>query len=435
MKLFHCILLGLILSLAQAKGAVESVPVASVWAGHPVNFALLTHPPHQYVCYYDADRRMTVAGRLLTEDRWTIQPLPSVTNWDLHRYLTMAVDRDGFLHVTGNMHNIPLNYYRMTKKGDVTSLVKEPMTGADEERVTYPRFFKDKEGNLLFMHRDGGSGNGRRFVNIYDTQNKDWSRYLDTPLLDGTGASMNAYPKPLLEGPDGWYHLMWVWRDTGRAATCHDLSYAKSRDLKNWFTAGGEKLTLPITPDHTSVVLDPAPSHGGLINMGLKMSFDDQGRIVISYHKYDQAPPAKGNSQLFNARWETDHWNIVQTSHWKNYRWEFDVIGSIPNEVQAGGITVRDDGMLEQTYQHATFGKGTWTLSPESLAVVSTTPAPAAAPHTSKFFTKTASDLGASGDPDVQYSLTWETWGHNKSKPLPEPWPKPTQLNVIKQQR
>jgi hypothetical protein len=50
--------------------------VDEVWPGHPVGFALLTHGEHQFVGYYDAERRMTRAQRRLGSDEWTDQKLP-----------------------------------------------------------------------------------------------------------------------------------------------------------------------------------------------------------------------------------------------------------------------------------------------------------------------------------------------------------------------
>jgi hypothetical protein len=428
------LLLTLIPVKAQNWQPMDTVDVALVWSGHPVGFALLTNGPVQYACYYDQDRHMTLASRILDEANWTYQPLPSTTGWDMHNYITMALDRDGFLHVSGNMHGDPLVYFRMTEKDDVASMVQESMTGESEDRVTYPKFFYTGSGDLLFMYRDGGSGNGRRFINIYDTQTGTWGRYIDVPLLDGTQWDMNAYPSSIIKGPDDWYHMHWVWRDTPVASTCHDLSYVKSPNLKDWFTAGGDSLVLPLTPVQTGAVVDPAPSSGGLINMGIRLSFDAEDRPILSYHKYDRAPPETGNSQIYNARWETDHWNIVQASDW-SYRWEFDRTGSIPNEISAGAVTIQPDGLLRQTYNHVEYGSGFWLLDPLTLLPVQQGAAAAKIGRTLQdfdFYTRTTADRGAGTDPNARYVMVWQTLGPNNDQPRPEPWPEPTMLKVIK---
>src|SRR5689334_5369479 len=68
---------------------VQSIEVEPVWAAHPVGFCLLTHPPFQFVAYYDAERRMSVAQRSLDSTNWIVTKLPSTLGWDSHNYLTM----------------------------------------------------------------------------------------------------------------------------------------------------------------------------------------------------------------------------------------------------------------------------------------------------------------------------------------------------------
>ena len=55
-------------------------------------------------------------------------------------------------------------------------------------------------------------------------------------LFDGQGRR-NAYPLGPVTGPDGRFHVVWVWRDTPDCATNNNLSYARSRDLIHWETA------------------------------------------------------------------------------------------------------------------------------------------------------------------------------------------------------
>src|SRR6476661_1516298 len=83
---------------------VDSLDIAPVWAAHPVGFALLTHAPYQYVAFYDDKRQLTIAQRKLDERKWTFNKLPVTTGWDSHNYMVMAVDDDGYLHLSGDMH-------------------------------------------------------------------------------------------------------------------------------------------------------------------------------------------------------------------------------------------------------------------------------------------------------------------------------------------
>ena len=121
--------------------------VAPVWAGHPVGFCLLTCDQRQFIAFYDAQRKMTVGARTLDSDRWQFARLPSKLGWDSHNYVTMAVDNDGLIHLSGNMHCVPLVYFRTARPWDVTSFERvAEMVGRNEKRCTYPRFLRGNDG-------------------------------------------------------------------------------------------------------------------------------------------------------------------------------------------------------------------------------------------------------------------------------------------------
>ncbi|MDR1281282.1 MAG: BNR repeat-containing protein [Opitutaceae bacterium] len=118
----------------------QRLPVSLVWAGHPVDFALLTDTSanRQYAAYYDPDRNMVVASRALDAAAWTKKILPAKTGWDSHNYITLSLDRDGQLHVVGNLHDTPLIYFRTTTPGDVTTLAAIPRMTGDRDRQCTP---------------------------------------------------------------------------------------------------------------------------------------------------------------------------------------------------------------------------------------------------------------------------------------------------------
>jgi hypothetical protein len=135
-----CLLATLLLATALAKPP-EVIDLEPVWSAHPVGFSLVTHPPFQFAAYYDAERRMTVARRRLDSKEWTFHRLPSQLGWDSHNYVTLAIDSENHLHVAGNMHNVPLVYFRSDEPLDAGSLRPvTSMTGDREGRVTYPVF-------------------------------------------------------------------------------------------------------------------------------------------------------------------------------------------------------------------------------------------------------------------------------------------------------
>ncbi|MBT4399100.1 MAG: hypothetical protein HOD37_06410, partial [Bacteroidetes bacterium] len=264
----------------------EVIEIDSVWAGHRVGFCLYTHGDRQYIAYYNATRNMVVGQRNLDDENFELHQMPitsrktaggtsTVLGWDSHNYVTIGIDREGFIHLSGNMHVHPITYFKSTVANDISTLVQEmELVGTHEKRCTYPHFMLTKEGELLLHYRDGGSGNGNEIYNIYSCETKTWSRMLDVPLTDGQGL-MNAYQTQPTVMKDGWYHVYWVWRDTPDCETNHDLSYMKSPDLLNWFNAFGEKIDLPATLNKTSLIVDPIPPGGGIINLAAKLCLDD----------------------------------------------------------------------------------------------------------------------------------------------------------------
>jgi hypothetical protein len=336
------------------------------------------------------------------------------------------------------MHNVPLIYFRSEKPFDVSSLVQvTAMTGKNEQRCCYPQFITGLNKELFFTYRDGGSGEGNQYWNVYNAETKTWSRLFDTPFFDGQG-KMSAYFSPPLLGRDGFYHLTWVWRDTPDCRTNHSISYARSRDLHTWENSKGQTYTLPITLENSGIV-DPVPSGGGLLNTHQRIGFDFDGRVIISYSKYDEA----GNFQIYNARLEAGEWRHYQTSDW-DYRWEFAGNGTIKMEVGMGGVEI-EDGKLVQRYSHVKKGSGRWRLDPLELKPIGQVPTsvrlPAELGKIELDFpgvqSRSAEDIADRRRPHLnnqtRYILRWETQPSNRDKPYTDT-PPPSMLRVLKLQ-
>ena len=400
--------------------------VADVWSGHPVGFALLTTATRQYAAYYDSqqrhDRRAARADQRHLDVRAAADARSAGTATTTSRW---TIDSAGYIHVSGNMHAVPLIYFRSTQPNNAETFSSATMVGNSETSCTYPLFFHDTAGNLVFNYRDGSSGSGNHIFNIYDTATKTWRRLLNAPFTDGQGAR-NAYPVGPVLGPDAFWHMVWVWRETPDAETNHDLSYARSRDLVQWQTAAGTNLTLPITLA-TSDIVDPVPVNGGMINNNTKVGFDAQNRPIVAYHKFDSA----GNTQLYNARFEGGRWVTHKTSSW-NYRWAFSGQGTLVFEIQVEPVKVDAAGNLTQRWYHArSTAAGTRSRSirrrwrrPRCSAAHSPTP-PRWRPSqstTAGMHVRWADDSGAGPDPAILYMLRWETLDSNRDMArLPDP--------------
>ncbi|MFC8800663.1 BNR repeat-containing protein [Promicromonospora sp. NPDC057138] len=404
---------------------VSKSTVGSTWAGMQVTQRLLTDGNDQYVAYYDVNRGMTIAKHTIG-GAWTYKVLPSTLGWDSHNYVSMGLDRDGNLHVSGNMHNVRLVYFRTTVPGDISTLVRvtNMVSAAAEDSVTYPEFVNRSDGSLVFNYRDGGSGDGVTYFNLYNESTRSWSHIVSAPIFDGNGSASNpsgtwsSYFQGPTKGPDGWFHMIWVWRDSGDAATNSMLTYAKSRDLVNWVTNNGTPLTTPLKYGQGDVI-DPVPDRGGLLNGNARIGFDAAGKVLITYHKYD----AQGRSQVYAARPNASGtWQINQITNWTG-RWSFGGGGSINFQVAMQGSRVLSNGDISvDFFCNGTSGRQSIIIdsSLNRIAQVPSQPLPASVTTVTGTFpgleVKLESDL-AGATADGQYVLRWETLPGNDDQP------------------
>ena len=415
----------------------ESIDLDKVPSWFPVGFSLLTHEGRQYVAYYDAKHHMTVASRKLDEKKFRYVKLPTKIGWDSHNSVTMALDANGCVHLSGNMHCVPLIYFRMTTPGDIGTFKRLAMTGREERRCTYPRFLKNLDGELIFTYRSGGSGNGKRLYNRYDAKAKTWSPMLDVPLFDGQG-KRNAYPHGPSLGADKRFHVVWVWRDTPDCATNHHLSYARSKDLIHWETAAGKPVKLPLTLGQADLCVDPILSGGGIINGCEHLGFDSAGRPMIAYHKSD----AKGHMQVYVSRFENGKWVSRVITTWSK-RVAFSGRGAM------GFIGIRISGLYPAgpdawylTYRHRDYGSGRIVISDKTLQPIDR-PVAVSVPRLPKAVTRreidfegvsvrTCGDIGGSATPGVRYLLKWETLPPNQDRPRRGKLPPAATLKLFK---
>ncbi|GGL78895.1 BNR repeat-containing protein [Wenxinia marina] len=410
-------------------GGYEVAALDLVWAGHDVGFEILEGGTRVYVAYYDATRQLTLASARIGAQDWDFCKLDSMVGWDSHNQIALGLDAAGNLHVAANMHGSDLSYWRTTEPGDVCSA--EPLAvltdAAAEQAMSYPRFLRDAAGELIYAYRDGTSGRGDQIYLAYDTRRERFTRISDAPLIDGEGL-YNAYLRGPVQGPDGWFHIAFVWRDTPDARTNHDLGYARSRDLRDWETSRGRPLPLPITYG-TAEIVDPVPVEAGMINNNTPVGFDPDGRPVIAYHKFDAA----GDTQVFLARDTGTGWEIVQATRWRDFRWEFGGTGTLDFRLVLDAprsegdwliVPIRRDGRSLEL-----------VVDPYDLRVVEErevrTFADRVAPYIDReegLRIRTTTET-FSGDPDP-YRLIWTTLPSNRDAPRFD-IPDPTVLRVL----
>ncbi|MBW3635641.1 MAG: BNR repeat-containing protein [Armatimonadetes bacterium] len=266
---------------------VKVTPVGGTgWAKSSVNAAvfrtnsLITHGDTQIIAWYDGETNVMLARRKIGTSTWeTRKTQYKGRAQDAHNVISLGVDGKGILHMVWDLHGQKLRYARSTAPDSLELTEELPMTGEMENRVTYPQFYALPDGDLLFLYRDGSSGNGNAMLNRYDVQSGTWQK-VQHPLVAG-GGRRNAYLNTLAIDKKGGIHLSWVWRDTGDVATNHDVSYAYSPDQgKNWQKSTGEKYRLPITIENAEVAW-AVPTNSELINQ-TSMTVDAQNRPLIA---------------------------------------------------------------------------------------------------------------------------------------------------------
>ncbi|MGE0759751.1 MAG: BNR-4 repeat-containing protein, partial [Pirellulaceae bacterium] len=101
-------------------------PIGLGWAKTKVNCVIFRHNAvcswndWQFAAYYDPDRNLVLAKRRLDSSTWETR----VTTYrghvqDAHNSISIALDGDGFLHLSWDHHGNKLNYCRSRAPGSL----------------------------------------------------------------------------------------------------------------------------------------------------------------------------------------------------------------------------------------------------------------------------------------------------------------------------
>ncbi|MVN77463.1 neuraminidase [Hymenobacter sp. HMF4947] len=272
-------------TMPLASHAQTAAPVGLGWAKNNVNGAVfrknsvVTQGQDQYTAYYDSVGYVVLAKRRLPAGAWQVQRTPYQGKvQDAHNVISLMVDGAGYLHLSFDHHGNPLRYCRSKAPGSLDMSELLPMTGTHENNVTYPEFHRFPSGDLLFLYRDGSSGNGNLALNRYDVKTQRWTRLHDV-LISGEG-QRNAYWQACIDAK-GTIHVSWVWRESPNVASNHDMAYARSLDGgRTWQRSTGAAYQLPITAA-TAEYAARIPQNSELINQ-TSMTTDAAGAPYIA---------------------------------------------------------------------------------------------------------------------------------------------------------
>ena len=297
---------------AQLKTNITDIGLG--WSNNSVNTvifrnsALTSFKGIQYTAYYNPEGKMVLAKRKLNAKKWDVLVTPYSGNVkDAHNDISIAIDIEGYLHVSWDHHDTRLRYARSKAPFSLELGEEQSMTGQDEAKVTYPEFHNLPDGKLLFCYRSGASGRGNMIMKSYHVKTQQWTS-LQNNLIDGEN-QRSAYWQ-ICVGKKGIY-ISWVWRESWDVSTNHDICYAFSADGgKTWEKSTGEKYNLPITKATAEHAWD-VPQNSSLINQ-TAMTVDDLGNpYITSYWNNDGIPQYKV-VYLLDGKWNLLNTNFHQ---------------------------------------------------------------------------------------------------------------------------
>lgn len=276
---------------------ISQSAIGQGWSGNSVNTvifrnsAVTTHKNTQFTAYYNNDGFMVLAKRTHGQKQWQVVKTQYKGNIkDAHNDISIAVDANGFLHVSWDHHDTRLRYAKSTAPLSLELGAEEAMTGIQELKVTYPEFHSLPNGKLLFCYRSGASGRGNMVINTYDVASQKWTQ-LQNNLLNGEEVR-SAYWQMCIDSK-GYIHLSWVWRESWDVADNHDICYAISRDGGvNWERSTGEKYSLPITRATAEKAWE-IPKNSSLINQTAITVDGNDNPYITNYWNSGSKPQYK----------------------------------------------------------------------------------------------------------------------------------------------
>jgi len=284
---------------------------------------------------------IAVARRNLLDNRWDVfkTTFRADNIDDPHDVAVFGIDRLGYMHLSWGMHARRMHYARtiapVTGSNPVIFGPDEGTMTGSETQVTYPQFYSLPGGGLLFMYREGRSGDGDIYLSRYDIGKNKWFPVHVTnyggpiPLILGSvwSPDWNAYPNMMAIDSQGNLHLTWTNRygsDSPEAEkgyqSNHNIYYAWSPDEgRTWRRMDGSVYSLPISQGEADVrssaevVLD-IPEGSSLMNQA-GMAIGRKGYPVIATWWAPEAQNGNHRRQYMIVFYDGERWHTRQISN------------------------------------------------------------------------------------------------------------------------
>lgn len=331
---------------------VKIIQIQQAWAKNSINMvpfrreAITTSGENQYVTFYNKKGQVIIAKRKHITRKWQFgYPGFSGNVVDAHNSISFILDTNGYIHLSWDHHSSPLRYSRSSEPGNLTYFARETsMLGQNENRVTYPQFFKSDEGSTLyFLYRNGRSGAGDIFLNRYNVKKKEWLS-VAAPLISGEG-KRSAYTDGLAIDKKGVLHISWIWRETNNVASNHDICYARSSDGgKTWTDSNGRVYELPITINNAETILR-VPMKNNLMNQG-SIEVNTNGNPYIVNYWND----TNGIPQYYLIWHDKGKWHKTKISNRKT-RFNLDGGGTKKVPISRPSIAIAQDSTVHVIFR------------------------------------------------------------------------------------
>lgn len=322
-----------------------------------VNFvhnALHTENGQQFIAYYyrhatnpgdPNNNRIVIARRDIHTNNWQMFFTTFTANaiTDGHDVAAFGIDGDGYMHLSWGMHGDAFHYAKSTTPVFGTNAIvfgpDTSMTGR-ENSVTYPQWLRLPDGDLLYLFREGASGNGDTFLNRYYVLSQTWSNVhisgsTQSPFLKGTGwnPNYNAYPNMPQLDDDGNFYLIWTWRyqsdsPAGESGyqTNHDFDYAHSTNGGlTWLRQNGVPYALPISefgengnPDTMAEKILSIPEGYSLINQAGMYLDQNNSPVLATWWAPGTATNNFRRQYMVSFRDPNGVWQVRQVSNRTN---------------------------------------------------------------------------------------------------------------------
>lgn len=288
---------------------------------------VVTRGSYQYVAYYDnSTPSVRLARRLLSGGAWSVFDTGYVpfAVTDDHDNISIAIDGDGYMHMSWGMHNNTMNYVvSNTSVNSVASWTAANVTfsrptfwnqttGNTHSSVTYPEFvYIPNSPDMMFLYRQGASGNGDLYFVKYNTATKTWTKNL---AIRGTNDSINAYWNNPIYDSTGKLLMTWTFRDTPAFQSNENILYAQSLDNgTTWQNQSGSAYTLPITRSQAQII-STIPENSTLINQ-TTMTVDRYDRPMVATWYAPKASEGDNTRQYMLEWYNGTSWQSSQITY------------------------------------------------------------------------------------------------------------------------